>query len=281
MTITTLLRDISAKLSPSSGDLAQADAEAIIQQSLNISRTQLHTDTSININDDDFSRIDAIVKRRLRGEPLQYIFGKTYFYDREFFVNSDVLIPRPDTETLVETVLNTEKGETAYFADIGTGSGIIPAILATHREGWKAIAVDISYKALRTASRNIFGDDNHPNRNIILICCDMLNAIKPNKQFDFIASNPPYISSSQMKTLGKSVISYEPHAALHGGEDGLDYYRMISRRVKMYLKDGGRIYLEIGYDQGESVPQIFWEGGWRDITVIKDLGGRDRVVKII
>jgi release factor glutamine methyltransferase len=296
MTITALLRDIRAKLSPLSGDLAQADAEAIVQQSLNISRTQLYTDTSININDHDFSMIDSVVKRRRRGEPLQYIFGKAYFYDREFFVNSDVLIPRPDTETLVETVLNTEKGETAYFADIGTGSGIIPAILAAHRTGWAAAAVDISYEALRAAARNISSDPatgrspSAPAKtgrlpsaptNIILICCDMLSAIKPQNQVDLIVSNPPYISSVQMKTLDESVINYEPHAALHGGEDGLDYYRMISGRAMMYLKEGGRIYLEIGHGQGESVPQIFREGGWRDIAVIKDLGGRDRGVKII
>jgi release factor glutamine methyltransferase len=108
----------------------------------------------------------------------------------------------------------------------------------------------------------------------------MFSAIRPNNQFDFIVSNPPYISSPQMKTLSKSVTGYEPHRALHGGEDGLDYYRMISGRAMMYLKEGGRIYLEIGHDQGESVPQIFREGGLRDIAVIKDLGGRDRVVKI-
>jgi release factor glutamine methyltransferase len=229
---------------------------------------------------------------------LQYIFGKAYFYDREFFVNSDVLIPRPDTETLVETVLNNEKGDTAYFADIGTGSGIIPAILAAHRAGWAAVAVDISYEALRTAARNVSSDPatgrssahvrtsatdrlSSAPTNIILICCDMLSAVKPQNQFDFIVSNPPYISSPEMKTLDESVINYEPHAALHGGEDGLDYYRMISGRAMMYLKEGGRIYLEIGHDQGESVPQIFREGGRRDIAVIKDLGGRDRVVKII
>jgi len=301
MTINKLLRDISARLTPVSGDLATVDSETIICQSLNITRTQLYTDTSIIISDDDLSRINTIIERRLRGEPLPYIFGVAYFYDREFFVNTDVLIPRPDTETLVEEVLNREKYQSAKFVDIGTGSGILAAVLTAHRPAWSAVAVDISYRALRVAARNVapsleiaggrgrpplqnsFADTNvhHPstNKNINLICSDMLTAIKPENQFDFIVSNPPYISSTRMKTLDDSVAGYEPHTALHGGDDGLDYYRMISGCAEMYLKDSGRVYLEIGYDQGESVPEIFVGGGWVDIAVIKDLAGRDRVVR--
>ena len=276
MTINKLLRDIRTKLIPISDDLALADAENIIEQSLNINRTQLYTDTSIIISDDDLARINTIVERRLLGEPLPYILGKAYFYDREFFVNGDVLIPRPDTETLIETVINTEKNATAQFIDIGTGSGILAAVLTALRPVWSAVAIDISYRAARVAAQNI----HHPstNKNINLICSDMLTAIKPQKQFDFIVSNPPYISSPQMKTLDDSVAAYEPHTALHGGDDGLDYYRMISGAAKMYLKDRGRVYLEIGYDQGISVPGILVDDGWSDIVVIKDLASRDRVV---
>jgi release factor glutamine methyltransferase len=243
----------------------------------------------------------------LKGEPLQYILGKAYFYDREFFVNPDVLIPRPDTETLVETVINTEKDTPAKFIDIGTGSGIISIILTAHRSAWKALAVDISYKALRTAARNISNINDISNNSnisniinnnicdisnnsiagndtssgILFICCDMIAAVKPQKQFDFIVSNPPYISTPQMATLDKNVVNYEPRTALHGGEDGLDYYRVISGSAKKYLKEGGRVYLEIGYDQGESVPEIFSNNGWSDIAVIKDLGGRNRVVTAV
>jgi release factor glutamine methyltransferase len=281
---------------------AQIDAEAIILESLNISKTQLYTDFSRDVNENDLIRINTIVERRLKGEPLQYILGKAYFYDREFFVNPDVLIPRPDTETLVETVLNTEKDAPARFIDIGAGSGIISIILTARRPMWKALAVDISYDALRTAMRNInnicnisnLSDinnicdisnntiaGNNKSSNILLICCDMLTAVKPKKQFDFIVSNPPYISTPQMETLDKSVVNYEPRTALHGGEDGLDYYRIISDRAKKYLKNGGRVYLEIGYDQGESVPEIFSNNGWSDIAVIKDLGGRNRVVTAV
>jgi release factor glutamine methyltransferase len=274
MTTTELLRDIRARLTPSSGDLAQNDAEYIIEHSLNISKTRLYTDASVIIDDDGLARVNAITERRLRGEPLPYIVGKAYFYDREFFVDTNVLIPRPDTETLVEAVINTEKDRPARFVDVGTGSGILAAVLTAHRPAWSAVAVDISYRALRTAARNV-------NKNVRLVCCDMLTAIRPANQFDFIVSNPPYISAAQMETLDGSVAGYEPHAALFGGEDGLYYYRVISEHAKMYLKDSGRVYLEIGYDQGGSVPEIFARGGWSGINVIKDLGGRDRVVTAV
>ena len=272
MTVSELLIDIRRRLSQVLDDSTLADNEAvlIISQSIGITKERIYFDSSICIDTNDIDRINTIVERRQSGEPLQYIFGKAYFYDREFFVNRDVLIPRPDTETLVDTVINTEKKRPAMFIDIGTGSGILAAVLTAHCTDWTAVAVDISFKALQTASRNL-------NNNIYLICGDMLGAIKPDKRFDFIVSNPPYISSPQMKMLDKSVIDYEPSIALRGGEDGLDYYRMISARAKIYLKDTGRIYLEIGFDQGESVPNILYNDGWTDVAVVKDLAGRDRV----
>jgi len=277
MTLSKLLIDIRNRLLQTLGDYTLADNEAtlIIEQFLGIAKERIYLDDSIRISNDDIDRINTIVERRQSGEPLQYIFGKTYFYDREFFVNTDVLIPRPDTEILVDTVINTEKKRPATFIDIGTGSGILAAVLTAYCHDWTAVAIDISFKALQTASRNI---NNRNLNNIYLICNDMLYAIKPEKRFDFIVSNPPYISSPQMKTLDKSVINYEPPLALNGGEDGLDYYRMISARAKMYLKDTGRIYLEIGFDQGESVPRILRNDGWDDVSVVKDLAGRDRVV---
>jgi release factor glutamine methyltransferase len=292
MTIPELLIDIRNSLFQASGDskLAGSEAVSIIEQSLSITKEQLYIDSSIGIGDGDIARINAVVERRLTGEPLQYIFGKAYFYDREFFVNPNVLIPRPDTETLVETVFNTEEKRAAAFVDIGTGSGILAAVLTARCPKWTAVAVDISFKALQTASRNLWGNNEHiaqsvnntvnrtADKNTHLLCGDMLSAIKYGKRFDFIVSNPPYISSSRLKTLDKSVIGYEPRTALCGGEDGLDYYRMISAYAGMYLKDTGRVYLEIGFDQGASVPNILRGDGWEYVAVIKDLAGRDRVV---
>jgi len=273
MIIAELLRNLQKELTPLLGELAQSDAELIIEYSLNISRIQIYTEPTREISADELCRIESVLSRRLDNEPLQYIFGKTYFYDREFIVNRDVLIPRPDTETLIETILNDEKDKKdVFFVDIGTGSGIIPAILTANNSDWRSIAIDISINALKTASSNI-------SNNIKLLCADTLSALKPAKNLDFIVSNPPYISSSQMKTLDKSVYNYEPHGALFGGEDGLNFYREISSKASSYIKNGGRIYFEIGHDQGESVPQILRSDGWENITVIKDLSGRDRVVK--
>ncbi|MDR2729250.1 MAG: peptide chain release factor N(5)-glutamine methyltransferase, partial [Chitinispirillales bacterium] len=182
---------------------------------------------------------------------------------------------RPDTETLIEAVLNGEKDKkTAFFADIGTGSGVLAAILTANNPEWNAAAADVSYNALKTASRNV-------SNRVKLICADMLSAFKPIQKFDFIVSNPPYISSAQMRTLDKSVYGYEPHGALFGGEDGLEFYREISLTAQAHLKDKGRIYLEIGYDQGDSVPRILHNDGWENITVTKDIEGRDRVVKAV
>ncbi|MCL2690440.1 MAG: peptide chain release factor N(5)-glutamine methyltransferase [Chitinispirillia bacterium] len=275
MTVAELLRKLSKELTPLTGELAQSDAELIIEYSLNIPRIKIYTESTRIITNDELSRIESVLKRRLESEPLQYIFGKAYFYDREFIVNRDVLIPRPDTETLIETILNDEKGKKdAFFVDIGTGSGIIPTILTANNPLWNAIAIDISIDALKTASKNV-------SNRVKLLCADMLGAFKSTKKFDFIVSNPPYISSSQMNTLDKSVYNYEPHSALFGGDDGLRFYREISSKSPSYIKDGGRIYLEIGYDLGESVPQILRDDGWRNIIVIKDLAGRDRVVKAV
>ncbi len=130
MIISALLIDIRNRLSNALDDSTLADNEAalIIEQSLGITKERIYLDDSIRINTDDIDRINTVVERRRSGEPLQYIFGKAYFYDREFFVNNDVLIPRPDTETLVDTVINTEKKSPAMFADIGTGSGILAAV---------------------------------------------------------------------------------------------------------------------------------------------------------
>lgn len=263
-------------------DFVALECDIILEHVLQVDRKLLYMDMSrTKINADDVARIEKILERRLRHEPLQYIIGKVYFYDREFFVDKNVLIPRPDSEILIETVLESESADKRYFADIGTGSGILCAVLVANREKWFCDAIDFSFDALTVAKKNICVDDeklSHIKNNIRLINSDLLSAIKPNNQYDFIVSNPPYISKKDLLTLDKSVINYEPITALDGGGDGLDFYRMISRSAKNYLKNGGRIYLEIGYDQGESVPKIFVDDNWNHIKTKKDLSGHDRVV---
>ncbi len=272
MTIAELLRRIRKQLSPLLGELAGPDAELILQHFLHQSRTELYVSSTNELDHDTVAKIEAVVSRRITGEPLQYILGSTFFYDRDFLVTPKVLIPRPDTETLIETVLSHETENQLRFADIGTGSGIIATTLKNQRRSWSAFAADISLEALFVAQKNAGG-------TVQLICTNMLSAFKPGELFEFIVSNPPYISADEMAKLDKSVSDHEPHTALYGGLDGLEYYRTLASEAPKVLIPNGRIYLEIGYDQGKSVPDILISNGWEDIEVIKDLGGRSRVVK--
>jgi release factor glutamine methyltransferase len=213
----------------------------------------------------------AILTKRLSGTPLPYIIGNSYFYSREFLVTPDVLIPRPDTETLIELVLMHESKSESIFADIGLGSGIISCILTETVPLWKAVGVDISYPALKVAQKNC-------HTPVMLLCADMLSAFKPGKTFDFIVSNPPYISQDEMDTLDPEVRNFEPVTALCGGSDGLDFYRYLALESKKVLKKTGRIYCEIGYNQQISVFDIFSNQGWSKIKTEKDLGGNPRVL---
>ncbi|MFP4164533.1 MAG: peptide chain release factor N(5)-glutamine methyltransferase [Chitinispirillaceae bacterium] len=272
MTTAELLRRIRTRLKPAFGELAEADAELILQYILNQSRTELYVSSTKEVDTKTVERIENVVERRLNQEPLQYILGKAYFYDRDFLVNPKVLIPRPDTETLIETVLSAEPDKPCRFADIGTGSGILASVLTAQRPTWKAWGVDISFEALKTAARNC-------GPNVELLNADMLSAFKQKKLFDFIISNPPYISACEMTRLERSVAEHEPQLALYGGEDGLDFYRVLSVNAPKHLRKDGHLYLEIGYDQGKSVPELLYHDGWIKISVICDLARRPRVVK--
>lgn len=271
-TISSLLSDIKRRLQESSPDLYERESETILQQLLNLTRSELFLNSNRQIDDHIVSQIEKIVSKRLLGIPLQYALGEIFFYSSNYFVDENVLIPRPDTETLVDTVLKNESANSGFFADIGTGSGIITQSILLENPNFQAIAIDISIKALKTASKNICSRGS-------MICCNKLEALKPLRQFDFIVSNPPYITSEEMKELEESVLHHEPHNALWGGEDGLDFYRYFSKNLGNYLKKDGNVYFEIGYLQGEAVAEILKKDSWISIEVIKDLGNRDRVVK--
>ena len=271
--IKSTLVHIQKTLHKVSGSCCLYEAETILQHVLDCSRSELYvTLASSEITDHTLSTIDGIVRRRLADEPLAYILGSVYFYSKEIFVTRDVLIPRPETEVLVDCVLKQEQQGSAEFADVGTGSGAIAAILLAQRLSWNAVATDISRAALSVARQN------SPDRTHC-ICCDMLTAFKTTAgRFDFLVCNPPYISKQEMTGLDKSVIRFEPRAALYGGTDGMDFYRLLASGAKKILKPGGRLYCEIGCDQGVSVREIFSSEKWDEISIIKDLTGRPRVV---
>ena len=212
------------------------------------------------------------VKKHRRGIPLQYIFETAHFYGHAFHVNKHVLIPRNDTEILVETVLKRLKPNSRVL-DMCTGSGCIAVTIKAERPDTEVTASDISKKALSIAQFN--SEMILEDVCIEFIRGDLFENI--NGQFDCIVCNPPYIRTKEIGIEDKS-IKREPKRALDGGDDGLIFYFRLSWIAREYLKDDGFLALEIGHDQGNDVRELLLDAGWDNIEVIKDLAGRDRVV---
>ena len=212
------------------------------------------------------------INMRLRHVPLQHIIGHTGFMGLDFKVSRDVLIPRQDTETLVETVLDREKDPAISILDLCTGSGCI-AVSTKKLGGYSHVAAsDLSDKAIGLAMRNASINDTE----IRLIKSDLFKDI--DGRFDVIVSNPPYIPAEEIETLSPEVRDHDPRMALDGGEDGLDIYRRIVSECGDVLNAGGRLYMEIGFDQAAAVGGLMEKAGFRDIEVVKDLAGKDRVI---
>lgn len=266
-----IIRQAADSLKHISQECALREAELILEDILALPRSQLYTETNLTVDEEQRGRIRLSIERRLSGMPLAYILGHSFFYEREFQVSSAVLIPRPETEILIDTVLSLETGRDRAFLDLGTGSGIIAQILSSHHDSWKSFAADLSLDALDIARRNC-------SPSVMLFCCDTVSAVKELPFFDFIVSNPPYISENEYASLEKSVIDFEPRLALYGGKDGLDFYRYLAGSAHRYLKSKGRFYCEIGYNQKESVTRLFGSAGWTDISVVNDLAQRPRVL---
>ena len=249
-----------------------ADIDWIMVEVLKTQRSMLPFYGEISIEDEKL--IMQAAEKRIKHIPIAYIFGKTNFYGYDLSVNENVLIPRLDTEVLVEKLVEDIKSQSKKVSvlDIGTGSGAI--IIATKKEtDANCYAVDVSEKALNVAKENA----KLNNAEIEFIKSDLFENI-PDLKVDFIVSNPPYIETEVVKTLEPEVVSNEPNLALDGGEDGLDFYRKIISQAKKHLNANGKLYFEIGYNQGESVSVLMKED-FINIEVIKDYGGNDRVVK--
>lgn len=272
MKIRELMPQVVSELKEVYRELALPYTERIFQYVCKCTREELYLCPDRVLEDKIVLKIKEIVERCKKNEPLEYIIGTSYFYNREFIITKDVLIPRPDTEILVEEVLESEKSESLFFLELGTGSGIISCILTESKHSWFGIATDISFKAIKVAKANCF------SKNIALVCMDLFSAIKPLKQFDFIVGNVPYIKSEDIPLLESSVKDFEPLIALDGGEDGLFFYRKIAEESSKYLKNGGRLYLEIGDEQKENIEKIFGSPPWKDIRFIKDNASKFRVV---
>ena len=219
--------------------------------------------------------VEEIYTKLANHIPAQYIIGHAEFFGMQLKVDERVLIPRPETEELVELILAENPKENLKVLDIGTGSGAIALALAKSRPDWTITASDISQDALDLASKNA----EIQNLNIFLKKSDCFSEI--SSKYDIIVSNPPYISRSDESEVGLNVLHSEPHLALFADEDGLAIYRRIAEDSKDYLNDGGKIYLEIGYKQGQSVPALFKENfPEKQVRTLRDQFGQDRMVVV-
>ena len=277
MSILTVLRAGRDYLNAKGIENPSFDADMLMMKALgDISRIDLFMYMAEPIEDDEEEEFYEMIKRRGEHIPLQYILGKCEFYGLEFDVDERVLIPRADTETLIEAVLEKAKdGALHHVLDIGTGSGAIAVSLVKNGVD-RAVGFDKSADALEVAKKN--ADKNGVADRIKFMQGDILEDEVSFGVFDAVVSNPPYIRTDVIPTLMEEVKDHEPMNALDGGEDGLIFYREITRKAAESLKVGGWLFYEIGYDQGEEVSSLLKESGFECVEVRKDLAGNDRVV---
>jgi release factor glutamine methyltransferase len=258
------------------------EAELLFTQILNCDKLSLYQNRNSPLGKEKLSFISSVLKRRIAGEPIQYILGKTEFMGLEFKVTPDVLIPRQETEILVETALKQisdlrSQISVVNILEIGTGSGNIAVSLAKHLPGAKICACDISAKALDIARANV--RINRVDDSINFIQSDLFASydLRPTA-YDLIISNPPYVTAQEIDNL-QPEIKYEPRIALDGGGDGLDFYRRIASQAPEYLKEDGLLILEMGFGQAGSIKNILKiSENFEIIEVVRDYNGLDRVI---
>jgi len=283
-TVRRLLEWTAAYFARKEVDSPRLSAELLLAHVLKAPRIKLYTDYERPVGDRELAAFRALVQRAGEQEPIAYLTGKAHFFNLEFEIEPGVLIPRPDTETLVENVLQTVRHqsglESPRVLDLCTGSGCIAAAIAHHLKAATVVATDVSSKAVEVARRNI--KQLGLAERVIVEQGDLyepLGKMVDPGPFHLIVSNPPYIPTAQIESLDRNVKDYEPLAALDGGLDGLAIHRRILAGAADRLISGGRIYLEIAFDQGDLAREVAGEyDALEDVKVLKDYGGRDRVV---
>ena len=253
------------------------DVETLLQKALGVDRLYILLNLDKDLSEDEEKTFNKFIEERLNNRPIAYIVGNREFMGLDFYVQEGVLIPRPDTEVLVEEVIEIakDKGQIEIL-DIGAGSGAITVSLAKYLENAKLTSVDISEIALEIAKKNAIS--NNVEDRINFVKSDLFSSLNKNQKFDIIVSNPPYIKREVIDTLDKQVKDFEPYNALEGGIDGLDFYRAITTQAKDYLKEGGVLAYEVGHDQSEDVSKLMEMDGYTNIYTRKDLQQIDRVV---
>ena len=254
----------------------EAESLSFVYRSLkNLSFTDFVFALQQEVIEEEKEFVEEIYTKLANHIPAQYIIGHAEFFGMQLKVDERVLIPRPETEELVELILAENPKENLKVLDIGTGSGAIALALAKNRPDWTITAADISQDALDLAMENA----NNQGLTLSFFKSNCFSEI--SSKYDIIVSNPPYISQVDEAEVGLNVLHSEPRVALFADEDGLAIYRRIAEEAKDYLKDGGKIYLEIGYKQGQSVPALFKENyPEKRVRTLKDQFDQDRMVVI-
>ena len=275
VSIGAALRRASQELDEAGVADARREAGSLLSHVIRRDRTFLIAHAEDLLNESDLRSFESAVTRRATGEPAQYITGTQDFFGRAFRVTPDVLIPRPETELLVEAALQV-MNEGANVCDVGTGSGCIAITLLCEREHARAVAIDISEAALDVARQNaraLLVEDR-----IELVKSDCFSELDNQRKFDLIISNPPYVSERAVPGLQREVRDHEPLVALTPGADGLSVIRRLLKESPAFLRDNGYLLMEIGFDQGETVQQLIDPNAWTLKEIRPDLQGIPRIV---
>ena len=279
-TYNNLYLDTRKRLKAAGVEMAQLEARELVCFAADKTREQFFRDLTLYASKEVEDRVEELTRRRLSGEPVAYIIGEWEFYGLPLDISREVLIPRSDTEVLAERaiLLTRAAGDGARVLDLCAGSGCVGLAVAANAPDCRVVLADLSEGALRICKQNV--RRNQLNARVTCVQADAMTAPAPALwDFDVIACNPPYIPSGDIENLDISVRDYEPHMALDGGEDGLDFYRFIAAKWKSALRLGGTLIFEVGIGQAPQVEEILARNGFEDIKTTADTQGIWRVVE--
>lgn len=255
------------------------EATLLLSKLMKVDKVYIYTHGKDEVPEEIVEEYIKAIEKRSKGYPIQYIIKEKEFMGLDFYIEEGVLIPRPDTEVIVEYILayidKNHPNENIKVLDIGIGSGAIGLSVAYYRKNTYVYGVDISPAALKVAGIN---RDRFKLTNVKLLESDLFEKIDKEEKFHIIASNPPYIPTETIDSLQEEVKDYEPRIALDGGKEGMEFYKRIVPESKEYLQERGLLIFEIGFDQGRTVEDLMIAEGFKDVKILKDLQGLDRAV---
>ena len=276
-TISSLLKNYTLRFEQAGVDSPRLCAELILGEVLSRNRAQLVAFSETCVSTAQYAACETLALRRAQGEPMAYILGRKEFYGLDFMVNKNVLVPRPDTELIVDLALNLlPDSKPLIFADLGTGSGAILTALLYNSQNWRGLGLDISAAALGVANYNI--QKHNVQARALLVQADFAMLPVQKQKFDFIVSNPPYIPLHEYEKLNFEVLNFEPRLALESGPRGLDHPSMVIQSSLHALRPGGYLIMEIGSNQKDLCNDLFSPHRWSNIKTYKDFAERDRTI---